>query len=187
MREHRRPSSASPRPYHRGSVRGGRRRALDSVQRNQARFLIAVHRRHGRLTPAAAKVGESILAMVNRRDGHCFPSYAAIAERAGVAESTVGLAIKTLRALKLLDWDMRIVRLADGRDHQTSNAYQFVIVARVTLPAIPADFLLSPLKRLESYFTPRRHKIETKSHVGLEAALASLGRAIKERDGQEKS
>lgn len=169
----RRPDSNSLNPYHRGSVRQGRRRPLDDVQRNQLRFWITQHRLHGRLTPARALVGLAILAMVNRRDGACFPSYVAIAAWAGVAESTVGLALRDLRALSLLEWDMRIVRLADGRDHQTSNAYVFVIVARVRLP-IPADFLLSPLKKLESCFTPTRHEVVTKPPSAIEAALASF-------------
>jgi Helix-turn-helix domain len=142
-----------------------------------------IHFRHKRLTPADAFVCLAILSMVNYRDGSCFPSYAAIAELAGVGKTAVWLAIRKLRALELLDWDMRIALHADGRHCQTSNAYVFVVVLRVPWPT--SALLSSVLKTLDSYFTPHRAEPETKRPSDLEAALASLGRAVKERDERE--
>lgn len=182
-RAERRRYSDHPRPYHRGSIRGGRRRPLDREQRAQVRGRMENHFRHKRLTAADAFVCVAILSMVNHRDGSCFPSYAAIAELAGVGKTAVWSAIKKLRELGLLDWDMRITLHADGRHCQTSNAYVFVVVVRVPWPS--TNLLLSLLKTLDSYFTPQRAEPETKLPAelagvppGLAAALASLGRTM---------
>jgi Helix-turn-helix domain len=144
------------------------------------------HFRHKRLTPADAFVCLAILSMVNYGDGSCFPSYAAIAELAGVGKTAVWSAIRKLRALGLLDWDMRIALHADGRYCQTSNAYVFVVVVRVPWPS--TDLLSSLLKTLDSYFTPQRAEPETKLPAelagvppGLAAALASLQRSMNEK------
>jgi DNA-binding transcriptional MocR family regulator len=124
------------------------------------------------LTRAQAEAGDALLGFANRRNGECWPSHVTIAKRANCATSTVQEAMKALRALGVIDWDMRIVRLTNGRDRQTSNAYVFVAVLR--LPR----FLSSNLKILESDSTP----IAPPKPSALEAALARLGAAIRARD-----
>ena len=73
----------------------------------------------------------------NARSGCCFPSYERIAEKAGVARSTVAEAIKALEFAGVLTCQNRIVRVRErcqdlwGRSGwqwrvvRTSNAYQF--------------------------------------------------------------
>jgi helix-turn-helix protein len=73
----------------------------------------------------------------NSRDGRCFPSYEAIAARAGCARSTVAEALKVLEWAGVLTWQNRIsravVRQRDlfgrwsnrGTVIRTSNAYAF--------------------------------------------------------------
>jgi hypothetical protein len=73
----------------------------------------------------------------NARDGRCYPSYEAIAERAGCARSTVYEAIRALEEAGILTWVNRITRVrevtrdlfgkVEGRWRvlRTSNAYAF--------------------------------------------------------------
>ncbi len=73
----------------------------------------------------------------NSRSGICFPSYEAIADRAGCARSTVAEALKALEWAGVLSWQNRITRaLVRQRDLfgqwsnrwtviRTSNAYVF--------------------------------------------------------------
>jgi hypothetical protein len=73
----------------------------------------------------------------NSRSGVCFPSYAAIAIRAGCARSTVAEALKVLEWAGVLTWQHRITRIRErctdlfGRTSlrwrviRTSNAYVF--------------------------------------------------------------
>ena len=74
----------------------------------------------------------------NAVSGRCFPSYEAIAERAGCARSTVYEAIRALERVGLATWCNRLVRIREagpdlfGRAYnrwrviRTSNAYTFV-------------------------------------------------------------
>ena len=75
----------------------------------------------------------------NAATGLCFPSYEAIAEKAGCARSTVAEAIKALEAAGLLTWVHRIKRVYErvtnmfgegvhgqrSRVERTSNGYRF--------------------------------------------------------------
>jgi hypothetical protein len=73
----------------------------------------------------------------NARSGCCFPSYERIADKAGVARSTVAEAIKALEFAGVLTWQNRITRIRErcrdlwGREGwrwrviRTSNAYAF--------------------------------------------------------------
>ena len=73
----------------------------------------------------------------NAHTGRCFPSYEAIASKAGCARSTVAEAVKVLEWAGVLSWQHRIVRVrercrdlfgANGwrwRVIRTSNAYVF--------------------------------------------------------------
>ena len=94
---------------------------------------------HGPITMAFQRVLEALLwGFHNSKDGRCFPSYDAIAIKAGCARSTIAAALKALEWAGVLTWQHRIVRIrerchdllgADGwrwRVIRTSNAYAFV-------------------------------------------------------------
>jgi hypothetical protein len=93
---------------------------------------------HGPITRAFMDVFEALLwAFHNSKDGRCFPSYEAIAEKAKCGRTTVYEAIKALEAANVLSWVNRIVREAvrerdlfgqwaqRWRIVRTSNAYVF--------------------------------------------------------------
>jgi hypothetical protein len=107
-----------------------------------ARAWTARHRRPGQhkgpLTRAFLEVLQALLwGFHNSRDGHCFPSYERIAEKAGCARSTVAEALKALEFAGVLTWQNRITRIHercrdlfshDGwrwRVIRTSNTYVF--------------------------------------------------------------
>jgi hypothetical protein len=107
-----------------------------------ARAWSARHRQPGQhggpITHAADKVLRALLyGFHNARTGACFPSYAAIAERAVVARSTVALALAALEFAGVLTWQHRITRIREKaadlfgrvtwrwRVIRTSNAYVF--------------------------------------------------------------
>jgi hypothetical protein len=93
---------------------------------------------HGPITRAFMDVFEALLwGFHNSRDGRCFPSYEAIAEKAKCGRTTVYEAIKALEAADVLSWVNRIVREqvrecdlfgkwgTFWRIVRTSNAYVF--------------------------------------------------------------
>ncbi len=94
----------------------------------------------GPLTHAREKVLRALLYdFLNWQDGRCFPSYARIAQAAGVARSVVGEAILVIEALGIGRVVNRLVRVRwrerDGngaarerwRVLRTSNAYEFFV------------------------------------------------------------
>jgi hypothetical protein len=119
------------------------------LDRNQkARILVyarawtARHRQPGQhkgpITRAFLEVLQALLwGFHNSRDGRCFPSYEAIAAKAGCARSTVAEALKALEWAGVLTWQNRITRIRErctdlfGHDGwrwrviRTSNAYVF--------------------------------------------------------------
>ena len=124
----------------------GRQIPLDrNAKARVAAYAKAWDRRHrqpgqrgGALGRAALDVlGALLWAFHNARSGCCFPSYERIAERAGVARSTVAEAIRALEFAGVLTWQNRIARIRErcadlfGRDGwrwrviRTSNAYSF--------------------------------------------------------------
>jgi DNA-binding transcriptional ArsR family regulator len=93
---------------------------------------------YGIITAKALDVLHALLWVFhNGRSGLCFPSYEAIAEKAGCARSTVGEHIKALEDAGLLTWVNRLVRVRERcedlfghmgsrvRVIRTSNGYQF--------------------------------------------------------------
>ena len=73
---------------------------------------------YGAITAKALAVLEALLwSFHNAQSGLCFPSYAAIAERAGCARSTVTEALKALEQAGLLTWVNRIVRIKEASVH----------------------------------------------------------------------
>ena len=108
----------------------------------RARAWNARHRQPGQhrgpLTRAYIEVLEAMLwGFHNSRSGLCFPSYEAIAKKAGCCRDTVYEAIRALEAAEVLTWVNRIVReqvrerdlFGQWTTHQrvvrTSNAYLF--------------------------------------------------------------
>ena len=92
----------------------------------------------GPITRAFLEVlGALLWSFHNSRSGVCFPSYEAIAARAGCARSTVAEALKVLEWAGVLTWQHRITRIRErsqdlfGRNGwrwrviRTSNAYVF--------------------------------------------------------------
>jgi hypothetical protein len=92
----------------------------------------------GPVTRAFLEVLQALLwGFHNSRDGRCFPSYEAIAAKAGCARSTVAEALKVLEWAKALTWQQRIIRERERvrdlfgqwttrwRVVRTSNAYVF--------------------------------------------------------------
>jgi len=92
----------------------------------------------GLLTRAIMEVLEALLwGFHNSRDGRCFPSYEAIAEKAECCRDTVYEAIKALEFANVLTWVNRITRIqvreldlfgkwaTRWRTIRTSNAYLF--------------------------------------------------------------
>jgi hypothetical protein len=92
----------------------------------------------GPITRAFLDVLQALLwGFHNAHTGRCFPSYEAIAARAGCARSTVAEALKVLEWAGLLSWQHRITRIRErcrdlfGHDGwrwrviRTSNAYVF--------------------------------------------------------------
>jgi hypothetical protein len=111
-----------PRPWHRGSVFGdGPRRPLDREQRARFRFLLNAHRRGRRLTPTAELVGNALVRRLGQ-DGRLDPSHDRLAEDVGCCARTVRRGLATLRALGLVTWMRRIVRIGDAVE-QVSNGY----------------------------------------------------------------
>src|SRR3954452_15729580 len=84
--------------WHTGSIFGaGPRIPLDREQRARFRALIALNRRPGRLTIAAAQVGRVLLDMLGQ-DGQLNPCHATLAAKARVHVDTVRRALAQLRA-----------------------------------------------------------------------------------------
>lgn len=80
----------------------------------------------GPLTRATLEVLRALLwDFHNAITGRCFPSYEAIAAKAGCARSTVALAVKALESARILTWCHRLIRIG-LRLLRTSNGYRFL-------------------------------------------------------------
>ena len=101
---------------------------------------IASGKHYGEITAKHFAVLQALLwGFHNAATGLCFPSYEAIAEKAGCARSTVAEAIKALEDAGILTWVHRIKRVHErvinlfgegvhgqrSRVLRTSNGYQF--------------------------------------------------------------
>jgi DNA-binding FadR family transcriptional regulator len=70
--------------------------------------------RKGPITRAFLDVLQALLwGFHNSRSGICFPSYEAIADKAGCARSTVAEALKVLEWAGVLTWQHRITRIRE--------------------------------------------------------------------------
>jgi hypothetical protein len=126
----------------------------------------------------------------NAHSGCCFPSYEAIADRAGCARSTVAEALKALEWAGVLTWQHRITRIRErGQDlfgHnswrwrviRTSNAYQFRD-PKLQLAGVSASKSENPAgTKNQDVLDPVRASARNPSSP-LERALARFGTAIR--------
>ena len=106
---------------------------LDREQKNRvmvyARAWNALNKTGGSHIGPITRAGFDVLRTLlwgfhNQHTGRCFPSYEAIAAKAGCVRSTVHAALKVLELAGVLTWIHRLSR-AGGRVLRTSNAYVF--------------------------------------------------------------
>jgi hypothetical protein len=151
---------------------------------------------HGPITRAFMDVFEALLwGFHNSRDGRCFPSYEAIADKAKCCRDTVYEAIKALEAADVLSWVNRIAReLVRERDlfgHwaqrwrivRTSNAYVFrdplpCAEGRGATKSENATGTLFPEISVSKANAPAQTDDLANMNVGLLKTLHSLGTAI---------
>jgi hypothetical protein len=136
----------------------------------------------------------------NSRDGRCFPSYEAIAAKAGCCRDTVYRAIQVLEAADVLSWVNRIIRervrerdlfgnwCLRWRVIRTSNAYVF----RDPLPCAEGQRVSESESRLRTQNQislgnreATEAPVDKFGHMGkgLLEALRDLGEAIARREG----
>jgi hypothetical protein len=141
-----------------------------------------------------------IFDFLNHRTGRLDPSYAALAQKAGVCVRTVASALQRLKALGILNWVRRCAeRWADGRFvlEQETNAYAVLPETQwrgyrppaeppAPLPGTWGDppAMLSAVAQaaLEGDLAGKVQALASDPKDGLAAALARLGRAFIARD-----
>jgi len=151
----------------------------------------------GPITRAFLEVLNALLwGFHNSRDGRCFPSYEAIADRAGCARSTVAEALKVLELAGVMTWQHRIARArVRQRDLfgrwsnrwtviRTSNAYVFrdPKVSAAGVPRAPSE---NPVGTQNQDFLGSVHTPARKPDSPLERALAQFGAAVAAKNGIE--
>jgi hypothetical protein len=153
----------------------------------------------GPVTRAFLEVLQALLwGFPNSRSGCCFPSYEAIADRAGCARSTVAEALKVLEWAGVLTWQHRITRVREHcrdlfghecwqwRVHRRSNAYAFrdpqQQIARPSTYQSESEPGTQNQDFLGSVHTPA-HKPDSP----LERALAQFGAAVAGKNGIERT
>ena len=168
-----------------------------------ARAWSARHRQPGQhkgpLTRAFLEVLEALLwGFHNSKSGLCFPSYEAIAQKAGCCRDTVYEAIRALEAANVLTWVNRILRVrvrvpaqdlfgkwgTCWRIVRTSNAYLF----RDPLPCAegrPTAKSENPSGTLIQDISITNKEVDPYEGISTDllTTLQSLGNAIAKRDG----
>jgi hypothetical protein len=148
----------------------------------------------GPLTRAFLEVLEALLwGFHNSRSGICFPSYEAIAGRAGCARSTVAEALKALEWARVLTWQQRITRVRERctdlfghggwrwRVVRTSNAYE-LRDPKGALDGRPASESENPTGTLNQTFYCSVPPPARDPDSPLERALARFGAALGIKD-----
>lgn len=143
-----------------------------------------------RLTAAHLNVLHSLLFDFHRsKNGHCFPSYEAIARKAGCCRDTVWRAIAILEAHGLLSWTNRLARVrapVDGlpgigatrwRVVRTSNAYNF----RKAPSASKSESQTGTLSPKEPLLTTRSPPTKPECPIDLATALKRFGEGVVRR------
>jgi hypothetical protein len=156
----------------------------------------------GPITRAFLDVLQALLwGFHNSRSGACFPSYAAIAEKAECCRRTVAEALKVLEWAGVLTWQHRIQRVQErcrdlwGREGwrrrvvRTSNAYAFRDPAPVAChPAETCGFASkckNPPGTLNPVVKPTLQAPAVDPDSPLGRVLASLGALIAKKDARE--
>jgi hypothetical protein len=147
----------------------------------------------GPITRAFLEVLQALLwRFHNSRSGCCFPSYEAIAAKAGCARSTVAEALKVLEWAGVLSWQHRITRVRERctdlfgriswrwRVIRTSNAYVFRD-PKPQLAGVSASKSENPMGTQDQDVLDSVEASACKPEGPLERALARFGAAIKER------
>jgi len=153
----------------------------------------------GPITRALLEVLQALLwGFHNSRDGRCFPSYEAIADRAGCARSTVAEALKVLELARVMTWQHRIARArVRQRDLfgrwsnrwtviRTSNAYVFRD-PKVSADGVPRAPSENPVGTQNQDFLGSVHTPARKPDSPLERALAQFGAAVAAKKGIERT
>jgi hypothetical protein len=152
-----------------------------------ARAWTARHRRLGQhkgpITRAFQDVLQALLwGFHNSPTGCCFPSYEAIASKAGCARSTVAEALKALEFAGVLTWQHRIVRIRERcrdlfghegwrwRVIRTSNAYCF------RDPASKSDYPTGTPNQDSFLSLPSRPRVRQRKEERCEKDAAALAR-----------
>lgn len=144
-----------------------------------ARAYNARHRQPGQhkgpLTRATLEVLHALLwGFHNAKTGRCFPSYEAIAAKAGCARSTVAESIKRLEAAGVLTWGHRIARIGN-RLLRTSNAYRFRHMP-LSQSENPPGTQIKDNQEVKTVYAETKYVVLDASNP-LDAALARLGAA----------
>ena len=147
------------------------------------------HQHNGPITRTCFAVLATLLwSFHNSRSGCCYPSYEAIASKAGCARSTVAEALKILERAGVLTWQHRLTRIREQcrdlfgnqgwrwRVIRTSNAYQFKDPAAAKTEAIPRKSENRTGTPNQELITPQR-TTPAPTRGGLEAALTSCASA----------
>lgn len=167
-----------------------------------ARAWSARHRQPGQhkgpITRAFLDVLQALLwGFHNSRDGRCFPSYQAIADRAGCARSTVAEALRVLEFAKVLSWQNRITRaVVRQRDlfGRWSNRWTVIRTSNAYVFRDPQQ-QLTGVRGSKSENPTGTHDQDTLDHVQapalrpdgqLERALARFGAAVAARKSIEQ-
>src|SRR5215472_18211400 len=147
--------------------------------------------RGGALGRAALDVlGALLWAFHNARSGCCFPSYERIADKAGVARSTVAEAIKALEFAGVLTWQHRITRIRERcRDLFDRDGWRWRVVRTSN-----AYVLIDPASKSDQRTGTPNQDVSIPSAAPaidpdspLEHALARFGAAISAKNGIEAS
>ncbi len=167
-----------------------------------ARAWSARHRQLGQhkgpITRAFLEVLQALLwGFHNSRSGCCFPSYEAIAAKAGCTRSTVAEALRILEWAGILTWQHRLARIRErctdlfGRTDwrwrviRTSNAYVLRDPKTSSSDEVSSrsDNLSGTVLQENSILLPTAGK-----HLApaLEAALASFGVAVSAKNAREE-
>jgi hypothetical protein len=152
----------------------------------------------GPITRAFLEVLQALLwSFHNSRDGRCFPSYEAIATRAGCARSTVAEALKALEWAGVLSWQHRIARIRERctdlfgrvtwrwRTIRTSNAYLFRD-PKPQLAGVPASKSENRCGTQDQDILDPVATPAGKLDSPLEPVLARFGTAVAAKDGIEQ-
>jgi Helix-turn-helix domain len=152
----------------------------------------------GPITRAFLEVLQALLwGFHNAHSGCCFPSYEAIARKAGCARSTVAEALKALEWAGVLTWQHRLTRIRERctdlfgratwrwRTIRSSNAYMFRD-PKPQLAGAPASKSENPTgTQDQEYLDPVATPVGNLDSP-LERVLARFGAAVAAKNGSEQ-